>query len=669
MSYGGFPYGDVGYAGAEVAQIPSQTQTTVAIEMSLTTSPFAEPVWVDYSTDVRSWSTSRGRRRELERFQPGRATIVFSNLTRAYDSQYAAGPNYGNLTPMKRVRIRETFDGVTYPIFDGYVDKWQLDYPGTGTDAIAILTATDGFKPLARTDLQRSLYDFTVLGDSPSIFWRAEEDLTNSESGDVAPNAGTLGAVANATYTGPPLQRGQNPLVTLDPGTSIFTNQDTLGTSVFLLMGLTGPVATAFDLFSQQAFSLECWCLPIQDPPGTVQDNAALWSNADGGANAAVVYDVTNARFSAYVVNDASTVYQADSATNGAPRGSVYHVVMSWNGTGSKVQLWVNGVLTESGASAGTFTTRTGARTHFGNVNLSPGNNNFSGSFSHGAGYLGSKILDATKVAAHYAAGTSPWSGDLPGVRLGRVLDIVGIPLTQRELDAGEVTFQSVAFGITALEHCQKVSESEHASLFFWSRDGKARFVGRTAIFGRQSLFTFGDSAGEVGYRNFVPDDGDENIRNRATISRLNGVAKTAENAVSITAFGKLDFILDGLLHNTDTYSQDYANFVVDQYGSQRRRITSLDLGPPITGEESTVYPAMLGLELGNAITFRNRPLGSTLFEQVCAVEGIEQEGSPGGMRTTRLTLSPEYPLRALENAAIAFGYGRSAYAGAGKTS
>ena len=147
----------------------------------------------------------------------------------------------------------------------------------------------------------------------------------------------------------------------------------------------------------------------------------------------------------------------------------------------------------------------------------------------------------------------------------------------------------------------------------------------------------------QVGYRSIRPDDGDEVIRNSATISRLNGVAQTATGA-TIDEFGRFQYTLDGLLHRLDSYSTSYAQFIVNEYENPRRRIVELTIGPPPDGEEDLYLPAMLGPELGDAITVTHTPQGlGSAFTQTCVVEGISHQSSPGKNRTTTFTLSPEF--------------------------
>ena len=644
--YGGVEYAGGPYGGTRGNLSPATTtdlDTKLAVEVSFTTGPLDTPVWVDITPDVRSWSTSRGRSRELERFQPGRATVVLSNLSRQYDSLHTA-----NIKPMKRMRIRETFNGVTYPVFDGYVDKWTLDYPNFGKDATATLTATDMSKILARVEFEPSVYHDAVTDDGADVYWRLDEQKNGqSDTALRALNWGALQPNANGTYTGPP-ELGREPLVVKDPGGSIgiVTSTAAAGTPG---MGVLSAAAD-FALFTAgtESFAFEGWCIP-RNTPGS---NGYLLSaeNAAGTVKVEILY--TLSQTFVFNVNHTTPVSLSTSPTTFVPHQR-YHVVAKCV-VGETLKLWINGVQFTGGTPAGTLGAGPGI-TRVGFLATASPSVNWSGEIAHTSFYRGARAsaIDQTWVDRHYAAGTAPWNADLPGARIGRALDEAAIPSDLRELDKGLTTFQSAKVeGQTALEHVQKSAESEYASLVFINREGKVRFIGRTAVLGREPYpIAFGDSAGEIGYRGFIPDDGDENIRNRATISRLDGVAMTATDATSVDSYETFEYVLDGLFHNSEQGSLDYASFIVDQHGEQRRRVRQLEVGPAISGDEDLVYPAMLGQELGSAITVKNIPVGGgSLFSQVCVVEGIEHTGYPGGERTCRFILSPEYPIRTLED-------------------
>ena len=647
MAYGRYPYGGVAYAASDVDDIPAaDTEVALAVEWSPTTGALDTPVWVDITGDVRRWDTTRGRTRELERFQPGRATIVLSNRERQYDSVNTAGPNYPNVKPMRRIRIRETFNGVTYPTFDGLIDRWHLDYPGVGKDAIATVTATDAFKVFARTDLPRSVYTKAVADDAPAVWFRLDETVDKLREG-FALNAGSLGAAADGSFIGAPEVGGQN-LIANDPGASlrIRNSQQYDGTP---LQGVTLDNAR-FSLLSNTVFAVESWAkLEASEATSTI------WSvtrSGDSIVHAICGYEngVGKDRVFAFIVlNSAlSLIYGVMTSAGTAIPGAINHVVCSVE-SGGQMAIWLNGTRHVTAYPGSTATSLSGV-TRPTNGHFAVGNEyartgaaasiNWGGELSEIAVYPSG--LSSARIVDHYVAGTAPWFADQPGARMARALDIASWPAALRELDVGNVALQSAELGTPVLEHLQKVGETEFG-LVFMTRDGKVRLVGRAAVLTRgPGPEVFGDGPGEAGYTAFTPDDGDEVIRNSTTISRLNGVAKTSEDTASVTAYGRFAYVLDGLLHSSDQYSADYAATITAEYKDPRRRIVSLTCGPPIAGEEDTVYPAMLGPELGDVITVVNNPLGGGAeFQQACAIEGISCAGTPGGVRTTTFALSP----------------------------
>ena len=110
----------------------------------------------DISSSVRSMSTNRGRRRALERFGTGTASITLDNRDRSFDPTNTASPYYNatvgvtGVVPSIPVVIRAIWDGVTYPIFRGFIDSWTFNYGDAGIgDATATISCSDAFKPLS----------------------------------------------------------------------------------------------------------------------------------------------------------------------------------------------------------------------------------------------------------------------------------------------------------------------------------------------------------------------------------------------------------------------------------------------------------------------------------------------------------------------------------------
>lgn len=115
-------------------------------------------VWTDVTSYVHAWSARRGANRVTSpalRYDSGTATITLDNSDRRFDPTYLAGPyvvaGVTQVTPMRAVRIRATHNGVTYDIWRGFADEWQVDYGGPNYSVVT-LTATDATKVLQSYD-------------------------------------------------------------------------------------------------------------------------------------------------------------------------------------------------------------------------------------------------------------------------------------------------------------------------------------------------------------------------------------------------------------------------------------------------------------------------------------------------------------------------------------
>lgn len=637
--YGGVEFAGGIYAGPRAVAAASQTHPTLAVEVSFTTGAFETPAWVDITPDVKSWNVARGRGRELERFQPGRATIILNNLSRDYDSQNADGPWFGFLRPMRRIRIRETFDGVTHPTFDGYVDGWNLDYPLGGKNATATVIATDAQKSLAHAELL-SVYEYEVRADEPVAWWRLGNPADESTGADWA-------GTRNLTYVDSP--KAGEALVSRDPNQSTFFDHPDEGSGNVAEAAVSTPI-------SAYPFTIEAVFRSDKQTDTLHRTILEIAGNNDGGGHANRLIDLFISDNVDGVEGEFSIVISDDQFATGSFFGSsgvrvddkrIHHVVVSFWAS-NDVELWIDGVFTGlGGVSKASVALPTGTvQVALGNVAAnypSAGEFGLDGSLQDVAIY--DAILPDARIAVHADAALHAWQGDLPGERLNRVLDVIEWPADLRSIDAGTTTFQSAETAAKpAVEHAHKTAETEYG-LFFATRDGLVRLVDRAAVFARTSQATFGDdpSNGEIGYREIKFDDGDQTIRNRATISRLTGAAKKSVAPSSVTEFGPSDYTLEGLLHDSDSFSQDYADAITAEYSVPRRRVTSLTLGPAAPEAAAVLYPQMLGRELGDVVTVLHRPPGGgDPFEQECVIDAISHSGSPGGAgRMTTWSLSP----------------------------
>lgn len=104
--------------------------------------------FTEISSYVKQLTITRGRSRELDRYQTGTANISFKNQDRTFDPSNTASTLYPNIVPRREIRI--TSGGSA--IFTGLVDDWDLTYDVSGqSDAFA--KCVDGFAVLSKQAL------------------------------------------------------------------------------------------------------------------------------------------------------------------------------------------------------------------------------------------------------------------------------------------------------------------------------------------------------------------------------------------------------------------------------------------------------------------------------------------------------------------------------------
>jgi hypothetical protein len=116
---------------------------------------------VDVSNLVDQINTNRGRQLSAEQFNTGTASIRILDQNGNFNPQNPSSPYYTYLSPMRKIAITATYDGVTYPIFAGYITAYNTSTPKfTGDIVYTTITAVDGFR------LFQNAQFFTVTGSS-----------------------------------------------------------------------------------------------------------------------------------------------------------------------------------------------------------------------------------------------------------------------------------------------------------------------------------------------------------------------------------------------------------------------------------------------------------------------------------------------------------------------
>jgi len=110
-------------------------------------------VWVDVSRYFQDGlDIIRGRNRAVDLFTAGRASFRLDNRERVFDPTNLISPFFGNLTPMRPVRISVDVEGVVERLFQGFITDWTFKYERP-SDAWVDVDCVDAFLAFASDDL------------------------------------------------------------------------------------------------------------------------------------------------------------------------------------------------------------------------------------------------------------------------------------------------------------------------------------------------------------------------------------------------------------------------------------------------------------------------------------------------------------------------------------
>ena len=598
MTYGVYAYGTEDYGSTPVATLPNFPFRSVEWE-------FTAGTWTDVADDVVSLSCRHGRNREAGSFETGHATFTVRNDARKYDPDNTAGPFYGRLRPNRRVRFRATYGGVTYPVFQGYVDRIVQNYGGPN-DATATVDVSDLFKILNRVALPTSAYAAEVLTDQPAHWWRLGEAAGSTTAIDRGSSAidGTIGAGVTPGVAG---------LISRESGTA----------TQFALngYGIAAPAAYTYS----SGITVEFVIRPDSLPPANT-----YMAVANAGPTQKLGVELrTTGHLQTYVDGVASV---GTGGPNALVAGQTYHIAIVFSSSGGT--LYRNGVNVNTDVAVPTATT---ADLYIGGQPGTTAATTLQEFAIYGT------ALTADRVAAHAAQVATPWNGDLPGPRIARVLDQAKVPAADRSLDTGTTTLQSTYLAGNALDYAQKVEETDRGA-FFVARDGKATYVSRASLFvapylTSRATLVDDDAGAGLPYRKTSQDTDEAIIVTRAQVSRDGSVLVVYGDAAAQAEFQVIDESHTGLLHNSDAYSLAYAQWVVNTHKAPGTRVGAVEL--TLARDPTNMYPALLALEIGDRVTYKHKPQNvGTTFSQDMRVEAIAHDTGPKYW-TTRLQLTP----------------------------
>jgi len=117
---------------------PSTAQAMILDEGILGTNVLADSasLIVDVSNVVDTINTRRGRSATADEFQTGTLSLRIVDQNGDFNPQNSSSPYYGFLTPMRKVSISATYNGVTYPMFSGFITSYTTTVPRNANDVV-----------------------------------------------------------------------------------------------------------------------------------------------------------------------------------------------------------------------------------------------------------------------------------------------------------------------------------------------------------------------------------------------------------------------------------------------------------------------------------------------------------------------------------------------------
>jgi hypothetical protein len=580
--------------------------------------------WQDVSAAVASLDIKTGRDDEWSQPSAGSLQLSFDNATGDFDPDNTAGAYYPYLVPLMWVRVLGGTTVAGTDVFYGQVSIEGFRLQATSfPDSMVSVTVLDVFEQMANTDLPSSVYAVEVAADAPAHWYRLGES-----SGVVAfDSAGGL----HGTYEGGLTFSTRSGLIAEDADAAIQFG----GADQKVTFGGQAHV-------SSYPFTVEAW---VQAPTVGV-DLQPIWQEI-GAFPTAATFSILGSDFGAdsgkasFAIEDASFVTRAVVSSAAIDDDGVHHVVVVAT-SASNFKLYVDGVDVTVVDTVGSPSIGSGYAAVIGNQTGTAEVAPINAILDEVAVYA--SALSGARVAAHYAAGTAAWEGELSGARITHLLDAADFPASLRNIGAGSSTLTAADLGKSdLLSAVQDATKAERGEFYVDHQDGgKVRFRGRqerwTATASTTSQATFGDGTGEV--TDAGVDIQDDRIVNRATVQRAGGSAVTVEDAASAAQYQPRSYSETGLQIQSDIEVRSRGDLIVAEKKDRHRKVRSVTLEPRAPSHPA--WAQVFARRIGDRVTVKWRPPYGGTYTFVSYIEGIAHSWAQRDAKwRTTFTLSP----------------------------
>lgn len=164
--------------------------------------PPSEITWTDITIRFlagKDATDSGGKQYELDQLQAGEIDITLDNNDAALTPFNASSPFYPNVVADTPMRLQMTWNGLTYAVWSGFVERWPQAWDDTWY-GISQVTLTDSWSLL--TAQLAPCQQEEILTDSPYAYWTMGDAEGSTSAGNSAPgNTNSLQVVSSKSGT------------------------------------------------------------------------------------------------------------------------------------------------------------------------------------------------------------------------------------------------------------------------------------------------------------------------------------------------------------------------------------------------------------------------------------------------------------------------------------
>lgn len=579
---------------------------TAKLEFSPDPLSVTSPTWTDVSAWLISAAWSTGKQRDLDDPQNGQATFALRNDQRAgsyrqFQPEDTGSRFYPNVVPRRRFRFTITADGTSYPQGIWYATSYQPGYLAQTAVQTVTVTCVDGFGLLALDLLgpldppSAATYPDVIAFDSPFAYYRLGDQRGTKMTAQTGPDGVySFGFLGIQPYVGPPLVVGDSTTCLTFPGA--FVGKAPVGSQVVFSDANAFTIEAVLDVdLGRGSTSLGC------GPVGGSAHICRLW------------YD--GIQLNAEVQSSASATTSATGAT--AVTTGIHHAAATWDG--QTLSIYLDGALDGSVTLPGVKMKAADANGFLWVGNDQSLNLNFGG-LQEVAFY--ETALSASRIAAHYAAArTLGYAQQLTGARAAAALtnplwSTAGITTT-----AGLTLAPQMQAGQSKLDEVTAISQAERplAGTFYFDGSGNPQYT----AYDPTALVTPAATFGETRYGDISYDDlqlaYDDELYNKATITRDGGSAQTASDSTSQAAYGTRGYDDSGRILALDTDAQLVAQTIIDRFAQPMFRCDSITLN----ASQQNTRTQILTRDPGDTIRVRRRGEDGTVdFDIITPILG-----------------------------------------------